>query len=51
MVEDHEKDIAEFSEEASTGKDPAVKSFAARTLPTLKMHLQMAQSIAAKQGK
>lgn len=50
MVEDHEKDIAEFSEEAKTGKDPRAKAFVAKTLPTLKMHLQMAKSIAAKQG-
>ena len=45
MVEDHVKDVADFTKEAKTGKDPAVKTFAATTLPTLKMHLQMARSL------
>ena len=45
MVEDHVQDVAEFQKEARTGKDPAVKAFAAKTLPTLKMHLQMARSL------
>jgi len=45
MVEDHEKDIADFSKEAATGKDPAVRGFAAKTLPTLKMHLQMVHAL------
>jgi len=45
MVEDHEKDVADFKKEAATGKDPAVKAFAAKTLPTLQMHLQMARAL------
>ena len=45
MVEDHVKDIADFTKEATTGKDPAVKAFAAKTLPTLKMHLRMARAL------
>ncbi len=45
MVEDHEQDVAEFTKEARTGKDPAVKAFAAKTLPTLRMHLQMARAL------
>jgi len=45
MVEDHVKDIADFTKEASTGKDPATKAFAAKTLPTLKMHLRMARAL------
>lgn len=49
MVKDHQQDVAEFQKEADQGKDPAVKSFASNTLPTLKMHLTMAQS--AKDGK
>lgn len=45
MVEDHEKDVADFKNEAATGKDPAVKALAAKTLPMLQMHLQMAQTL------
>jgi putative membrane protein len=42
MVEDHEKDVADFKTEAKSGKTAAVKDWAARTLPTLEMHLKMA---------
>ncbi|QNF31639.1 DUF4142 domain-containing protein [Adhaeribacter swui] len=42
MVEDHQKDIAEF-EKASNMEDPDVKGFATKTLPVLKMHLDMAK--------
>ena len=45
MVEDHVKDIADFTKEANTGQDPAVRAFAAKTLPTLKMHLRMALAL------
>lgn len=45
MVSDHKKDIALFEKEANAGKDPQVKAFASKTLPTLRDHLQMAQSI------
>lgn len=51
MVEDHVKDIADFQKEAKTGKDPAVKAFAAKTLPTLQMHLQMARALKAGHAK
>jgi putative membrane protein len=43
MVADHKKDIAEF-EAQSKGSDD-VASFAKDTLPTLKKHLQTAQSL------
>ena len=45
MVEDHQKDIAEFEQEAASGKDPAMKAFAEKYLPVLKHHLQMAHAI------
>lgn len=45
MVEDHEKDIKEFQKIAEDGKDAEIKSFAAKTLPTLQMHLDSAKSI------
>ena len=45
MVEDHQKDIAAFEREASSGSDPDVKAFAMETLPTLRAHLQAAQTL------
>jgi putative membrane protein len=50
MVDDHKDDIREFQREATQGQDPDVKAFAIGTLPTLKKHLSMIQSIAAAQG-
>ena len=43
MVSDHVKDIAEFRTESRSGKDPDVKAWAARTLPTLEEHLKLAR--------
>ena len=48
MVQDHKDDIAAFAKEAQNGQDPEARQFAQSTLPTLKMHLSMIQSIAAK---
>ena len=45
MVDDHKKDIAEFEKEAKMGSDPDVKSWASKTLPTLKAHLAAAQAL------
>ena len=50
MVNDHEKDVAEFRKEAENGKDPDVKAFAQKTLPTLEQHLSQAKEVAAKVG-
>ena len=50
MVEDHQKDIAEFKKEAGEGHGP-VEQLAAQTLPTLEKHLQMAQSLSAQRCK
>jgi putative membrane protein len=47
MVADHRQDIAAFEKEAKSGKDPEVKAFAEKTLPTLKEHLQLAQQAQA----
>src|SRR5215831_11732090 len=47
MVKDHEKDVAEFQKEASSGKNPAIKDFAAQILPTLEDHLREARDVAA----
>jgi putative membrane protein len=40
----HEKAIKLFETEASSGVDAYLKSFAATTLPTLKMHLKMIEA-------
>lgn len=45
MVEDHNKDVAAFQKEASSGKDPDAKAWAAKTLPTLQEHQSMAKSM------
>lgn len=45
MISDHKKVIADFEKEASSGTDPDVKAWAAKTLPVLKTHLDSIQSI------
>jgi putative membrane protein len=45
MVKDHEKEVAEFQKEAMSGKDPSLKDFASKTLPTLQSHLQQAREM------
>jgi putative membrane protein len=44
MVKDHKNDVGDFSKQAKNAKDPEVKAFAAKTLPTLQEHLKLAQS-------
>jgi putative membrane protein len=44
MVNDHKKDVAEFQKEANSGKDPDVKAWASKTVPTLQNHRQMAET-------
>ncbi len=48
MVEDHEKDVAEFQKQSTGAIDSDVKSFAAKTLPTLQSHLDQIKAIQAK---
>ncbi len=47
MVKEHRKDVSEFEKQSRSAKDPDVKAFASKTLPTLKEHLAMAQQIEA----
>jgi putative membrane protein len=47
MVMDHEKTVAMFKEEASSGTDPDVKGFASKTLPVIEDHLMMIKQISA----
>lgn len=44
MVKDHKKDIAEYKKEAKASKGPAA-SYAQTSLPTLRKHLQLAESL------
>jgi putative membrane protein len=48
MVEDHEKDVAEFQKQADSGTNADVKAFAAKTLPTLKSHFEMIKAMQSK---
>ena len=50
MLEDHQKDVREFSRVASGNGDADVKAFASKTLPTLKEHLQQAQDLSKSIG-
>src|SRR6266496_5807182 len=48
MVKDHEKDLAEFKEEANSGSDPDVKKFAEDTAKVVEEHLDLAKEIQGK---
>ena len=43
MVKDHEKDLAEFQDEANSGSDPEVKKFAEDTAKMVQEHLDLAK--------
>lgn len=45
MVEDHQKDIKEFEDQAEKGNNDKLKAFAAKTLPVLNVHLDSAKAI------
>ena len=46
MVQGHEAAVQQTQTEASNGQDPAVKVAAAKALPIIQKHLQMAQQLA-----
>jgi putative membrane protein len=48
MVKDHEKDLAEFKEEASSGSDPDLKKFADDTAKMVQEHLDLAKETQGK---
>jgi putative membrane protein len=48
MVKDHEKDLAEFQEEANNGSDPDVKKFAEKTAKVVQEHLDLAKETHSK---
>lgn len=45
MVAAHKKDVADFEKATTDLKDPDLKAFAVKTLPTLKMHLSAAEKL------
>jgi putative membrane protein len=45
QLKDHQQDVREFQQEAKSGTDPDVKSFASKTLPTLEEHLSMVKEL------
>jgi putative membrane protein len=48
MVKDHEKDLAEFQEQANSGSDPDLKKFADDTAKMVQEHLDLAKEIQGK---
>jgi putative membrane protein len=48
MVADHNKDVAEFQRESKSAKDPDLKAWVTKTLPTLQDHQKSAKEISAK---
>jgi len=45
MLSNHKKAVSAFRSESKSGKDPEVKAFAAKTLPTLEGHLKQAEDL------
>jgi len=45
QLKDHQEDVRAFEREAQNGSEPAVKEFAAKTLPTLQEHLSMVKDL------
>ena len=45
MVKGHEAAVAAFKHESENGKDPEIKSWAAKTLSTIESHLQTARNL------
>jgi putative membrane protein len=50
MVKDHRKDLSEFQQEASSGKDPQVKDAAQQGAQVIQQHLELAEQVAQKVG-
>lgn len=44
MVQDHRQDIATFQQEVKNGDDRELRAFAAKYLPVLQQHLEMAEA-------
>lgn len=49
MVKDHDKAVDLFEKESERGADADLKAYAAKALPTIQQHLQMARALPANQ--
>jgi putative membrane protein len=49
LIQEHEEAIAHFTKETKEGQNPQLKSFASKTLPNLREHLQRARDLASGQ--
>jgi len=47
MVDGHKKTVSMFEDESKNAKDPDLKAFVDKTLPTIKMHLQHIEAMKA----
>jgi putative membrane protein len=45
MVQDHERDLNEFQNEANNGKNSSIRAFAAQTVPMIQEHLNQAREM------
>src|SRR5690349_19870457 len=45
LLKDHQRDVKDFQDEAQTGTDPAVRTIAAKLLPTLQQHLDAVKDL------
>ena len=50
MLKGHKKAVSDFEKASKSAKDPDVKAFAEKTLPTLKHHLEKVQALSGAQG-
>jgi putative membrane protein len=48
MVEDHEKAVKLFENASKNLKDPGLRDFATKTLPTIKEHLELAKKLSGQ---
>ena len=44
-IKDHSKDLSAFQKEAKDGKDPDMKAWAAKIVPTIEEHLKIARDL------
>jgi len=50
MIKDHKEEVEKFQRQADKAKDAEIKNFAAKQIPTLKKHLELAQSTGQQVG-
>ena len=51
MLSDHNNDVKEFEKQSMKATDPDLKAFAAKNLPALQEHLQMAKTLPGAEGR